>query len=48
MLVDMSHTFDTIPETSLFELFLKCGCDDDEGRLLGLLLSNTKLSIYSS
>ena len=43
--IDMSSAFDTIRRTSILELLVKCGCDDDEIRLVRLLLSNTKLRV---
>jgi len=43
--IDMSSAFDTIRRTSILELLVKCGCNDDEIRLVRLLLSNTKLRV---
>ena len=43
--IDMSSAFDTIRRTSILELLVKCGCNDDEVRLVRLLLSNTKLRV---
>ena len=43
--IDMSSAFDTIRRTSILELLAECGCDDDEVRLVRLLLSDTKLRV---
>ena len=43
--IDMSSAFDTIRRSSILELLVKCGCTDDEVRLVRLLLSNTKLRV---
>ena len=43
--IDMSSAFDTIRRSSILELLVKCGCNDDEIRLVRLLLSNTKIKI---
>ncbi len=43
--IDMSSAFDTIRRTSILELLVACGCNDDELRLVRLLLSNTKLRV---
>ena len=43
--IDMSSAFDTIRQSSILELLVKCGCNDDEIRLVRLLLSNTKLRV---
>ncbi len=43
--IDMSSAFDTIRRTSILELLVKCGCNEDEIRLVRLLLSNTKLRV---
>ena len=43
--IDMSSAFDTIRRTSILELLVACGCNDDEIRLVRLLLSNTKLRV---
>ena len=38
--IDMSSAFDTIKRSSILELLSECGCDDDELRIVRLLLSN--------
>ena len=43
--IDMSSAFDTIRRTSILDLLVKCGCNDDEVRLVRLLLSNTILRV---
>ena len=43
--IDMSSAFDTIRRTSILELLVRCGCNDDEVRLVRLLLSNTILRV---
>ena len=43
--IDMSSAFDTIRRSSILDLLVECGCDDDEIRLVRLLLSNTKLRV---
>ena len=43
--IDMSSAFDTIRRSSILELLARCGCDDDEIRLVRLLLANTKLRV---
>jgi len=43
--IDMSSAFDTIKRTTILNLLVKCGCTDDEIRLVRLLLSNTKIRI---
>ena len=43
--IDMSSAFDTIRRTSILDLLAECGCDDDEIRIVRLLLSNTKLRV---
>ena len=35
--IDMSSAFDTIRRTSILELLVACGCNDDELRLVRLL-----------
>ena len=46
--IDMSSAFDTIRRTSILQLLVECGCDDDEVRLVCLLLSDTKLRVKHS
>ena len=46
--IDMSSALDTIRRTSILELLIKCGCSDDEVRLVRLLLSNTYLELTST
>ena len=41
----MSSAFDTIRRSTILDLLVECGCDDDEVRLVRLLLSNTKLKV---
>ena len=43
--IDMSSAFDTIRRTTILDLLEKAGCDEDEVRLVRLLLSNTKLRV---
>ncbi|XP_063687758.1 uncharacterized protein LOC134821025 [Bolinopsis microptera] len=43
--IDMSSAFDTIRRSTILDLLVECGCDDDEVRLVRLLLSNTKLKV---
>ena len=43
--IDMSSAFDTIRRSTILDLLVECGCDDDEIRLVRLLLSNTKLKV---
>ena len=43
--IDMSAAFDTIKRTTILDLLVKCGCTEDEVRLVRLLLSNTKIRI---
>ena len=40
--------FDTVRRTSILELLVICGCNDDEVRLVWLLLSNTILGTVLS
>ena len=43
--IDMSSAFDTIRRSTILDLLVECGCDEDEIRLARLLLSNTKLRV---
>ena len=43
--IDMSSAFDTIRRSSILDLLVKCGCNDDEIRLVRLLLSNTRIRV---
>ena len=43
--IDMSSAFDTIRRSTILDLLVECGCDEDEIRLVRLLLSNTKLRV---
>ena len=43
--IDMSSAFDTIKRTTILELLEKCGCTDDELRIVRLLLSNTMIRV---
>ena len=43
--IDMSSAFDTIRRSTILDLLVECGCDDDEVRLVRLLLFNTKLKV---
>ena len=43
--IDMSSAFDTIKRTTILELLEKCGCTDDELRIVRLLLSNTMICV---
>ena len=41
----MIFLLDTIRLSSILDLLVECGCDDDEICLVRLLLSNTKLRV---
>ena len=43
--IDMSSAFDTIRRTQILELLVECGCEEDDVRVVRLLLSNTKLRV---
>ena len=43
--IDMSSAFDTIRRSTILDLLVECGCDEDEIRLIRLLQSNTKLRV---
>ena len=43
--IDMSSAFDTIRRTTILALLVEAGCEEDEIRLVRLLLSNTKLRV---
>ena len=46
--LDMSSAFDTIKRSTILSLLADAGCDDDEIRLVRLLLSNIKIRIKVS
>ena len=41
----MSSAFDTIRCSTIIDLLVECGCDEDEIRLVRLLMSTTKLRV---
>ena len=43
--IDMSSAFDTIRRTTILELLVEADCDEDDIRIVRLLLANTKLRI---
>ena len=46
MVIDMSRAFDTIKRSKTFDVLHQAGCNNDELRLVRLLLADTRLKVH--